>query len=121
MYGQCSMQNVIESDGTIYPCDFYALDEYQMGNLTDPELTFEFLQQKANAMEKGSFFETAGKRDDRCPGCRWYPLCRGGCKRDCYRIDGREKNYYCEAFQGFFAYAESRLELLADVRSRGRI
>ena len=121
MYGQCSMQNVIESDGTVYPCDFYALDEYQMGNLTDPELTFEFLQQKANAMEKGSFFETAGKRDDRCPGCRWYPLCRGGCRRDCYRIDGREKNYYCEAFQGFFAYAESRLELLADVRSRGRI
>ena len=26
MYGKCSMQNVIESDGTVYPCDFYALD-----------------------------------------------------------------------------------------------
>ena len=28
MYGKCCMQNVIEADGRVYPCDFYALDEY---------------------------------------------------------------------------------------------
>ncbi|MEG1427843.1 MAG: radical SAM protein, partial [Oscillospiraceae bacterium] len=33
MSGICSMQNVIEADGTVYPCDFYVLDAFSLGNL----------------------------------------------------------------------------------------
>jgi len=39
--GQCCVQLVVESDGSVYPCDFYALDELRMGDLrenTIPEL-----------------------------------------------------------------------------------
>lgn len=30
--GTCQIQNVVEADGSVYPCDFYALDEYWLGN-----------------------------------------------------------------------------------------
>ena len=28
-------QNVVEADGEVYPCDFYVLDEYKLGNLNE--------------------------------------------------------------------------------------
>lgn len=116
MYGRCSMQNVVESDGTVYPCDFYALDAWQMGNLKDPDTDFVKLQ-KIAAEEAESkrhpFFEEADRRDDRCRTCRWYPLCRGGCRRDCFPEEGKTRNYYCETYQEFFADAIGRLEYMA--------
>lgn len=118
MYGRCSMQNVIESDGSIYPCDFYALDQYQMGNILDPSLDFETLGKLAQkeGAEGHPFFRDPARRDDRCGECRWYPLCRGGCKRDCFSADGTMKNYYCEANSRFFSYSIERLEYLAGSR-----
>lgn len=116
MYGRCSMQNVVESDGTVYPCDFYALDAWQMGNLKDPDTDFMKLQ-KIAAEEAGSkrhpFFKEADRRDDRCRTCRWYPLCRGGCRRDCFPEEGKMRNYYCETYQKFFAESIGRLEYMA--------
>lgn len=42
--GICSFQNVVEADGSVYPCDFYVLDEYNLGNLN--ENSFEEIQKK---------------------------------------------------------------------------
>ena len=56
MYGRCSMQNVIEADGTVYPCDFYALDEYEMGNITDSNVDFKVLEEMARDAERAPFF-----------------------------------------------------------------
>lgn len=36
--GFCSLQFVVESDGSIYPCDFYVLDEYKGGNINEKPL-----------------------------------------------------------------------------------
>ena len=33
MGGQCSPQVVVEADGSVYPCDFYCLEAYTLGNL----------------------------------------------------------------------------------------
>ena len=33
MAGQCSRQIVVEADGAVYPCDFYVLDGFWLGNL----------------------------------------------------------------------------------------
>lgn len=38
MIGNCSMQYVIEADGSVFPCDFYCLDEYKVGNITENTL-----------------------------------------------------------------------------------
>ena len=33
--GNCSIQFVIEGDGGVYPCDFYVLDKYRLGNINE--------------------------------------------------------------------------------------
>ena len=34
-HGTCGIQYVVEADGSVYPCDFYMLDEYRLGNLNE--------------------------------------------------------------------------------------
>ena len=100
--GRCSMQNIVEANGDLFPCDFYVLDEHRIANIQDKDFQlFEGIP-----MEK-SFFKEGMKRGTGCKECKWYPLCRGGCKRD-YTEAGR--NYFCSAYQGFFTYAIERME-----------
>ena len=92
----------------MFPCDFYVLDKYKVGNIK--EQSFQQLYEK---LEENSFFQDADKRDIRCPDCRWYPICRGGCRRDCSVEKQQQHNYYCEAYQEIFSYVIERLEYLA--------
>ncbi|MBO5776589.1 MAG: radical SAM protein [Clostridia bacterium] len=41
MNGRCEEQLIIEADGRAYPCDFYCIDEYEIGSIQD--LTIEEL------------------------------------------------------------------------------
>ena len=36
--GTCGVQNVVEADGSVYPCDFYMLDDYKLGNFNENRL-----------------------------------------------------------------------------------
>lgn len=38
IHGRCQPQLVVEADGSVYPCDFYCLDEYRVGNILDNSL-----------------------------------------------------------------------------------
>ena len=81
MLGQCSVQYVIESNGDVYPCDFYCLDEYLLGNLK--ENSFAQLRLSDNAM---NFMETSSCMKKPCETCRYLNMCHGGCRRQniCY-------------------------------------
>ena len=102
MNGICSRQYVVEADGSVYPCDFYMLDPWRLGNLTTD--SFAMLEQKRTEL---GFIEASRVYPQQCHSCRWAPLCRGGCRRD--RLEGPEGsldvNRYCGAFRGFFEYA----------------
>lgn len=108
MSGVCGCQYVIEADGSLYPCDFYMLDEYRLGNLkTD---SFEELD---NRRRKIQFVDKSAIMHEDCRQCCWHPLCYGGCRRDRdYYEEGLGKNYYCDAYRTFFEYAYRRLEHL---------
>ena len=112
MYGCCLMQNVIEADGSVYPCDFYALDDFYMGNILETDFT-ALLQPALNGA--GPFFAQAQRRGAACPQCPYYALCRGGCRRDCAGEGEAARNRYCNAYQTFFEYA---LPLLAFAAQR---
>ncbi len=94
MNGYCSHQFVIEGDGTVYPCDFYCLDEYELGNIDDND--FDTLSHHSIA-EK--FILDSLKLPSKCKKCDYFRLCRGGCKRE--RIDIEK----CNAYKDFFNYA----------------
>ena len=102
--GNCGAYFVVEGDGTVYPCDFFCLDEWNMGNLCQQNLS-----DLASGQTARRFLQYGKEKPAACSSCRWYPLCRGGCKRDWTRESGRLENYFCPAFQRFFSYAESRI------------
>lgn len=101
--GRCALQFVVEADGSVYPCDFYALDRQRMGNVFDS--SFREMAFSDAARE----FLTAPTVHERCRECRWLGICRGGCRRD--REVGGEigLNYFCPSYQAFFEYAMPRL------------
>lgn len=111
MMGVCTHQYVIEADGGVYPCDFYVMDQYKIGNLQEDTLEeIEINRKNINFIEQ-SILKDAG-----CMKCKWHKLCHGGCRRDRdLFIDGKTgRNYFCIAYKGFFKYAYPRLLKMAE-------
>lgn len=97
MFGSCSQQFAIESDGSTYPCDFYMLSPYLLGNIRTTDL--ETLDRRRNQL---GFIQQSAKHPPQCRQCQWYPLCRNGCMRDRYQSGTLAgKNYFCSAYQDF--------------------
>lgn len=115
--GRCVIQNVIESDGSVYPCDFYALDQMRLGNVRDS--SFQELMEGEAARR---FLAAPTHVSEECRSCRWYPICRGGCRRDREPVVDNVPalNYFCSAYKEFFAYAYPRLEEIARDLQRGK-
>lgn len=110
MAGSCSHQYVVEADGSVYPCDFYMLDEYRLGNLQ----TNSFAQIEEQR-ERLQFIPRSREMDKACRACPYGPICRGGCRRNRETAGGGALtlNYFCQSFQMFFQYTLPRLQALA--------
>lgn len=106
MCGHCSVQFVVESDASVYPCDFYALDEYRIGTVGVESLPDMFESQTAQ-----SFLKTSVNIPEECKACRWYALCRNGCRRERVLSPDSACGKYrrCEAVQRFFAENEREI------------
>jgi uncharacterized protein len=105
MRGICSIQNVIEADGSIYPCDFYVYDEWKLGNIH--QNNFDEILNSKLAKE---FIESSTSLNEKCYKCDYLQICRGGCRRE--RIENLNK--FCESFKMFFEYAGGRLMQIAN-------
>ena len=106
MRGCCSPMWCVESNGNVYPCDFYALDEWLLGNILED--SFDDMDQRR---EELGFIQWSMQIPEDCKTCQWYGLCRNGCRRhrEPVTVDSTGKNYFCEAYKGFFEYAYPRL------------
>lgn len=111
--GQCGGCFVAEADGSIYPCDFFALDRWRLGRLDRDSLA-----DMAAGPAAAAFLAWGREKPAACGGCRWRPLCAGGCKNDWVDGENGPENYYCPAFRRFFPYAIGRLEVMADAALR---
>ena len=108
--GRCGCYFLIEADGSVYPCDFYVLDSWRMGNINETS----FLR-LANAPVSVAFRKESWVLPDRCTDCKWLFLCRGGCKRDREPIRNGtpSENRLCEGHKMFFDARGERLIALA--------
>lgn len=108
--GICAVQYVIESDGGVYPCDFWALDKYKLGNIR--KQTFTEIAQENQAKE---FIEVSRHHSNKCINCDWYSICRGGC----FRFKKNNEYIYCEAYKNFYKYTYTKITELAKLLNRG--
>ena len=106
MCGRCAQYYLIEADGGVYPCDFYVLDHLRMGNINED--SFYKLEKSPVAAE---FRKASLHTAEPCRTCKWFGLCRGGCRRDRDPVigDAPELNHWCECYRALFEYAYPRM------------
>ena len=103
--GKCRGALTIESNGSVYPCDFYVSDQSELGNIHDNSLD-ELMGSEAFK----SFVIGNPNTNTECSRCEYFRLCGGGCKR--YR-DESNKYIFCESYKEFLKYAQPYLEFLS--------
>lgn len=111
MNGCCSIQYVAEADGSVYPCDFFSLDEYRLGSLL--ENSFAEIDAKRQEIQ---FIQKSLPLPEECKCCPYLSLCRNGCMR--HRMMNSQdggKDYFCRSWQMFFAHCGSRLEEISRI------
>ena len=108
MNGCCSCYFVVEGDGSVYPCDFYCLDEWKLGTVQNSfrDLILADMAKK--------FIEDSKPVAEKCQTCPHKSLCRGGCRR--WRETTTDStiglNYLCPAYDIFFAHTKERINVL---------
>ena len=109
--GICSVQCVAEADGSAYPCDFYVLDEYRLGNYNSDRISEMLTCETARR-----FVEDSQQISITCRDCEWYTLCRNGCRRRRGKEeeDGQYRDYFCEGYRYFFRHCGERLREIAE-------
>ena len=116
MTGVCACHFVMEADGSVYPCDFYVDDAHRLGNVYDTGFREMFDCETARAFVRESM-----QANEKCRACRWFSLCRGGCRRYRNPAEGGTPgegnvlglNRLCEAYEMFFSECADRVVRLA--------
>ncbi len=114
--GICDRQLVVEADGSVFPCDFYVLDDYKLGNFNEDRLP----EIDAKREEIG-FVQRSLKLPQECKECKWFRLCKGACYRNRMTEEGGDgRNYFCEAYKGFFEYSYERFLEVIEIYKGGK-
>lgn len=104
---RCNHYILIEHNGDVYPCDFFAYDEWRLGNVMDGPLhTF---------LETDRYKQFAYQKDKvpACRGCKWRGMCHGGCQKDRLATGGyADPTPLCAAYKQFFEHANTRINAL---------
>ncbi len=108
MSGVCASYFTVEGDGSVYPCDFYVLDEWKMGNVRE-----DSIEAMASSEAARRFVDVSRPINEKCAACRWLSLCRGGCRRNREPVSENALNQFCPAYQAFFEYAYEGLRRIA--------
>lgn len=108
--GICGIQYVVEADGSVYPCDFYMLDEYKLGNFNTDD--YSIFDERRNIIE---FIERSRNTSETCKKCKYYFMCRNGCQRCRTLKEDQYQNIFCESYKMFFEECLGDLEYIASV------
>lgn len=105
MSGVCGINYLIEADGSVFPCDFYALDEWKLGNIN--QCSFYTL---ARSDKQKQFLSSSVPLCRECRECEYLDFCRGGCRRE---RENTGKNRLCAGMKLFCEKELADMRLLA--------
>lgn len=105
--GHCSPQIVVESNGNVYPCDFYCVDEYLLGNLSEQPLKEIYESPKNRA-----FASRPHQHPKLCATCEFSRFCGGYCKRMQKQVCCSPEDNFC-GYQNFLRTHAKEFEQIA--------
>lgn len=106
IHGKCQPQLVVEANGSVYPCDFYCLDEYQIGSILEDSLDELLAAARLFPAQKRSPLPKL------CTGCPYLHFCGGNCKRMQREITCTELDRVC-GYREFLNTAGPSLQQIA--------
>ena len=112
--GRCSPQIVVEANGSVYPCDFYCVDEYELGNLSETPLKQIFESPKMRA-----FIARPHRQPKLCATCEFSRFCGGNCKRMQRQVCCGPEDTFC-GYQNFLRTHAKEFEQIALEQRRYR-
>jgi len=101
MGGNCCNYFVVETNGDVFPCDFYVEPERRLGNVA---------QDSFQTLASLPLYENFGRGKDpqsaTCSACRFLPLCMGDCPKN------RKNNgsFLCADWKHFYSHTIERFE-----------
>jgi uncharacterized protein len=107
MLGLCASQYAIESDGSVYPCDFYVLDEYKIGHIMHQTM---FEMNKSQNLKK-FLCTNKNSHSKYCQECPFYHMCYSGCKRMKNVMYLNEDETYC----GYQAFLQAKFKAFQEI------
>ena len=113
MQGKCGGYFTVEADGSVYPCDFYVTDDYKIGNIN--ESSFFSL---AKSERLSDFINGSVCTIEECRACKWFKLCRGGCRR--HREPFPAITKFCKAYTDFFENCYEKMRRIAELAEAQR-
>lgn len=111
MNGTCQPQIVVEADGSTYPCDFYCLDQWRLGNLGE-----EPLRKILASPQYVAFREREHIRPRLCGTCPYLRFCGGNCKRMQAQICCSGEDTFC----GYRAFLDENRNALTQIAMEQR-
>ena len=107
----CGGYLLVEHNGDVYPCDFFAAKDWRLGRIGDMPLTEFFGTEK---MQR--FIHAKHIRFDECRDCRWLKTCHGGCQKDRLAFGSVESapTYLCPGYKTFFEHSQKGFTELAE-------
>jgi len=95
----CDAYFMVEHNGDVYPCDFFAEAQWKLGNIM--ENTWEELRHSSHYL---SFARQKAKLHPDCANCPYLELCAGDCLKHRFRkgANPEDKSWLCEGWKMFY-------------------
>ena len=110
MSQDCRQYFLVEHNGDVYPCDFFMLPEWRLGNINNGEWA-DFTKSDLYA----KFGERKRQWNAKCADCEFLRFCAGCCpkNRPGHGVDPAALSALCEGWKIFFEHTLERFKLLA--------
>ncbi|NOY74473.1 MAG: anaerobic sulfatase maturase [Kiritimatiellaeota bacterium] len=110
MNRDCRQYFLVEHNGDVYPCDFFMLPEWRLGNINNGEW--------ADFAESALYAKFGGRKhhwNAKCADCEYSRYCAGCCpkNRPGHAADPTALSVLCDGWRLFFEHALPRFKLLA--------
>ena len=104
---KCGGYMLVEHTGDVFPCDFFVLPKWRLGNLNETPLS----ELRASA-KLAEFGDQKGMLSKECQACTWLGFCHGGCIKHRVVLGGSpsDRTYFCKAYRQLFEHSKSVLE-----------
>ena len=111
MNQECNQYFMVEHNGDVYPCDFFAENDLRLGNICN-----DSWQDLLNSQQYNKFGNSKSNWHEDCCHCQYLRLCSGDCIK--HRVNDNlqginKKSWLCRGYKMFFNHALRKLQDMA--------